>query len=91
MTAVTVAGTIHARCSSGGVTRGDMQAEFVSTTIAATGAQTVQVSGVDARLGWFYLDILDSSGTWQNGTVLIGMGDLTLASGQSLAGRLLRL
>lgn len=88
--AVTQAGTLHARCSSGGGTRGDLQAEWAAATIGSTGAQTVNITGVDARLGWFYLDILDSSGTWQNGTVLVGMGRVIGLAGQSLAARLIK-
>lgn len=81
--ALTVAGTLNFRCSSGGATRGDLQSETVGPTVASTGAQTVSFTGVDAGLRWFYLDVRDANG-WTNGTTLIGMGDLTLASGQSL-------
>lgn len=88
LSAVSATGSISARCSSGSASRGDLQAPWTAATIASTGAQTVNITGVDARLGWFYLDILDSSGNWQNGTTLVGMGRLIAVSGQSLAVRM---
>lgn len=81
-----LAGTINARCSSGGATRGDLQAEWQAATIANS-ATTANISGVDARLGWFYLDLKDTTGTWQNGTTLVGMGALFGFAGQSLMQR----
>jgi hypothetical protein len=83
LSAVTTAGTLYARLSSGGGTRGDVQASYALTPISATGAQTVNVP-VAARLGWFQLDLSGDGTTWQNGTVNIGMGDLTFFMGQSL-------
>ncbi|WP_404713207.1 hypothetical protein [Sphingomonas sp. MMS24-J13] len=89
LSAATAAGTIVARFSSGGATRGDYQAPWVAATIAATGAQTVNITGVDAGLRWGYLDILDSTGTWQNGTTLVGMGRITAFGGQSPVTRMI--
>lgn len=80
------AGTVNARCrASDGSTI--IQAEWAAATIAG-GATTANISGVDARLGWFFLDLKDSSGTWKNGTTLVGMGRLIGVSGQSLATRM---
>lgn len=81
--ALTQAGTLNFRVSSGGATRGDLQPETAGPTVASTGAQTVNFTGIDARLGWFYIDVRDASG-WQNGTTRIGMGDLHAGCGQSL-------
>lgn len=78
------AGTIHARCRSAadGVTI--VQPEWQATTIAG-GATSAGIAGVDARLGWFYLDLKGSDGAWKLGNVPIGMGRLIGLAGQSLA------
>ncbi|WP_031394160.1 LamG-like jellyroll fold domain-containing protein [Sphingomonas sp. STIS6.2] len=65
-----------------------LQANTALPAFTATGTQTLQVTGVDARLGWFYVDLSVDGTTWQNGTVLVGMGSLTAVSGQSLATRM---
>jgi hypothetical protein len=83
-----LAGTVAARISSGGGTRGDIQAQWTAATIGA-GATFVDVSGVNAGTWWGYVDLLDSTGTWQNGTVLVGMGALFGIAGQSLAQRMI--
>jgi hypothetical protein len=80
------AGTVNARIrSSDGSTI--LQAAWTAATIA-NGATSVSIPGIDARLGWFYVDLCGSNGTWQNGTVLVGMGALTAFSGQSLMERM---
>lgn len=81
------AGTINARCrDADGSTI--VQPEWVAATIT-NGATTTNIAGVDARLGWFYLDLKDSSGAWKNGTTLIGVGALFAVAGQSLMSRFL--
>jgi hypothetical protein len=47
----------------------------------------LQVTGVDARAQWFYVDLSADGATWQNGTVLVGMGRIIAMSGQSQAVR----
>lgn len=85
----TATGSVQARCRSVADGTTILQAPFAAPAITSTGAQTLTVTGVDARLGWFYLDLLDSSGEWKLGTVPVGMGRLTALSGQSLAVRML--
>ena len=47
------------------------------------------LSGIDARLGWFYVDVAPTAnGPWTLGTNRIGMGRVIAASGQSLAVRM---
>jgi hypothetical protein len=84
MSAVMTAGKVYARCSSGGGTRGDLQAAWLATTLGTTGAQTVNIPGVDARLGNFFLDLSGDGVTWQNGTTPLVMGRGIGFSGQSL-------
>jgi hypothetical protein len=86
---VTVAGTMHARIrAADGSTI--LQAAFSLGTVA-TGSQTLNVTGVDARLGWFFVDLSgDSGATWTNGTTLVGMGRLIGFAGQSLAARMVK-
>ena len=36
----------------------------------------IDISGVDARLGWFFVDLQGADGAWQLGTVKIGVGAL---------------
>ncbi|WP_137898362.1 sialate O-acetylesterase [Sphingomonas sp. 2SG] len=64
-----------------------LQASTALPAFTATGAQTLQVTGIDARAGWFYLDLSADGSTWKNGTVLVGMGRLVAMSGQSQAVR----
>ncbi len=77
------AGTINARCRSAadGVTI--LQSEWQAATVAG-GATTANIAGVDARAGWFFLDLKGADGAWKPGTVAIGMGRLVAMSGQSL-------
>lgn len=85
----TVAGTVYARCrASDGTTV--LQNWFLATTLGATGSQTAQIAGVDARLGWFFLDLCGDAGvaTIRSGTTLVGMGRVVAVSGQSLAVRM---
>ncbi|KQS01511.1 hypothetical protein ASG11_17815 [Sphingomonas sp. Leaf357] len=84
---VTQVGTPRFRIrSSDGTTI--LQAATALAPFTATGAQTLNVP-VDARLGWFYIDLSGDGTTWMNGTVQVGMGALLLLSGQSLACRML--
>jgi hypothetical protein len=66
-----------------------LQASTALPAFTTTGAQTLTVPGVDARLGWFYLDLSADGTTWQSGTTLVGMGANIIVSGQSLASRML--
>lgn len=75
------AGTVYARCRAADGTT-ILQAPWQLSNIT-NGQTTMNVSGVDARLGWFYLDILTAAG-WQNGTTLVGMGRIIGFGGQSL-------
>jgi hypothetical protein len=81
---VTTPGPVYARVR--GTDGTILQASTLITTTTTTGAQTVNVP-VDARLGWFYPDMSGDGATWQNGTVLVGMGRLIAMSGQSQAVR----
>lgn len=84
LTAATT-GTYHARLSSGGGTRGDILAEFAAGTILSGGAQTLLVP-LDVTRRWVQIDLVDSTGVWQNGSVLVGAGLNVLGPyGQSLA------
>ena len=65
-----------------------LQSTTVLPSLTATGSQTLNVIGVDARLGWFYVDLSNDSVTWQNGTTLVGMGRIIGITGQSQAARL---
>jgi hypothetical protein len=83
------AGSVQARCRSAADGTTILQAPWDAGMIATTGAQTLDVTGVDARLDWFYLDLLDSSGTWKQGSTPVGMGALIAMGGQSLMSRFL--
>jgi hypothetical protein len=79
------AGTVGARIrSDDGSTI--LQPEWIATSIA-NGAAFADVTGVDARLGWFYIDLRGSDGNWQLGTIKVGMGALFGFAGQSLSVR----
>jgi len=82
---VSAAGSVYARARASDGTV--LQASWLGATTTATGPQTVNIANVDARLGWFYLDLSADGTTWQNGTVLVGMGRITVISGQSQAVR----
>lgn len=60
------------------------QAQWTAGTVASTASQTFSVAGVNARLGWFYLDLSQDGVTWALGTTPIGMGVLVVSAGQSL-------
>jgi hypothetical protein len=77
------AGTINARCRSVADGTTILQSEWVAATVA-NAATTATITGVDARLGWFYLDLRGSDGAWKLGTTAIGMGRLIGMAGQSL-------
>lgn len=81
------AGTVGARIRSAADGTTILQAEWSAGTIS-NGATYIDVSGIDARLGWFYVDLKGVSGSWQNGTVKVGMGALYGFAGQSLMARL---
>jgi len=85
---VTNGGTINARFSSGGATRGDLIPAWAAATIGSTGSQTVNIRADCLGWHWGYLDIGISDGaggtTWLNGTTLIALGRLAYANGQSL-------
>jgi hypothetical protein len=80
------AGTIAARIRSEDGTS-ILQPEWSAGTIA-DGATFIDLAGVDARLGWFYVDLKGADGSWQLGTVKVGMGALFAFSGQSLMSRM---
>lgn len=61
-----------------------LQASWQVSASVSAGSQTLNVTGVDAREGWFYIDLSTDNTTWANGTVQIGMGRLIGMSGQSL-------
>jgi hypothetical protein len=84
---VTTVGQVHARTRSvaDGVTI--VQGAWLPGVVSSTGSQTFNVSGVNAGLGWFYLDLSQDGVTWQLGTTPVGMGELVALSGQSQAVR----
>jgi len=81
---VTGAGAIYARCRSAADGTTILQAPWLVSANVATDVTELDVAGVDARLGWFYLDLSPDGSTWQNGTVPVGMGRLVAFAGQSL-------
>lgn len=83
---VTATGPVFARCraADGAI----LQPAWEAGGTSATGESLVEIEGVDARLGWFYLDLRGPGTQWALGTSLIGMGALTAVSGQSLAVRM---
>ena len=81
------AGTVGARIRSAADGTTILQAEWSAGTIS-NGATHIDVSGIDARLGWFYVDLKGTSGSWQLGTVKVGMGALYGFAGQSLMARM---
>ncbi|MCW2361607.1 MULTISPECIES: fibronectin type III domain-containing protein [Sphingobium] len=82
------AGTIGARIRSAADGTTILQAEWTAGTIA-NGASYIDVSGIDARLGWFFVDLKGADGSWQLGSVQVGMGRLVGGAGQSLMARML--
>lgn len=83
---VTEAGPVFARCraADGSI----VQSAWEAGETTGTGAQAVDIEGVDARLGWFHLDLRGPGTQWVLGTSLVGMGQLTAVAGQSLAVRM---
>ncbi|MBN8832092.1 MAG: hypothetical protein J0G94_16065 [Sphingomonadales bacterium] len=80
------AGTVGARIrSEDGTTI--LQPEWRAGTVT-NGATFIDVAGIDARLGWFYVDLKGEDGNWQLGTVKVGMGALFAFAGQSLMTRM---
>ena len=79
------AGTIYARCRSAADGTTILQSPWLAVASAAVANGVVAIPGVDARLGWFYLDLSGDGVTWTNGTVPVGMGRLIALTGQSLA------
>lgn len=62
-----------------------------SVNVSSIGPQTVKLTGIAARLGWFYVDLTGDGTTYQNGTTLVGMGRVVAFTGQSQVVRLLGL
>lgn len=86
ISSATAAGTIGARIrSEDGETI--LQSPWSAGEIAAS-ASFIDVNGIDARLGWFFIDLQGADGAWQLGTVKIGMGALYGFAGQSLMTRM---
>lgn len=82
---VTTAGNIFARIRSQADDSILQPATYLGQVQAGT--QTLNVP-VDARLGWFFVDLAPTAnGPWANGTTRVGMGGLTLGTGQSQMSR----
>jgi len=84
---VTTPGSVYARCRSASDGTTILQASRLVGSTTATGSQTFNVTGVDARLGRFYVDLSGDGSTWTDGTVPVAMGRIILVAGQSLAVR----
>ena len=84
---VTRGGPLYARCRSAGDGTTIVQAAWLAMTVSA-GSGVRTIAGVDARLGWFFLDLSGDGATWSLGTTPIGMGALVAMGGQSLMTRL---
>ncbi|HEX8415613.1 MAG TPA: hypothetical protein VF637_17290 [Sphingomicrobium sp.] len=89
---VTATTPIYARCRSAADGSTIVQAPYLALASASAGSLPVMIPGIDARLGWFYVDLAPSaSGPWQLGTTPIGMGALTMmGSNQSLGLRMIK-
>ena len=72
---VTRGGPLYARCRSAADGTTIVQAPWIAMVLV-TGAGGRTIAGVDARLGWFYLDLSGDGTTWSLGTTPIGMGAL---------------
>ncbi|WP_162244353.1 LamG domain-containing protein [Sphingomonas sp. Leaf339] len=82
---VTTAGPIYARTRSIDGNDTILQAAWLAVTNAPVANDSVDIPGVEARTGKFYLDTAASaSGPWKLGTVPVGMGRVILMTGQSL-------
>lgn len=86
ISSATVAGIIGARI------RGEdgetiLQGPWIAGEIEAA-ASFIDIPGIDARIGWFFIDLQGADGVWQLGTVKTGMGALYGFAGQSLMMRI---
>jgi hypothetical protein len=81
------AGTVSARIRSA-EDDAILQGPWIATKIEDD-ATEVEIADVDARLGWFHVDLKGADGDWQLGTVAVSMGALTVFAGQSLMVRML--
>lgn len=86
---VSTSGALYARIRSDDGTT-ILQPAYLLNSSVATGAQTINVTGIDARVGWFYVDLSGDKTTWTNGTTPVGMGVLGVIAGQSLSVRIFR-
>ena len=87
---VTKAGAIFARLrnASGGAI---IQDRFLAVANAPIANGPVTLTGIGARLGWFYVDIQNPDGSWTQGTTAVGMGGNTMmGSAQSLGLRMFK-
>lgn len=87
---VTEGGALYARCRSAADGSTIVQAPWLAIASVPAGKRTHVVAGVNARRGWFFLDLSGDGSNWVAGTTPVGMGVLGLLAGQSLASRLLR-
>lgn len=82
---VTTAGAIYARLRDAEDGTTILQDRFLALASAPVANGPVVLSGIGARLAWFYIDIQNSDGSWAQGTTKVGMGDWTMmGSAQSL-------
>jgi hypothetical protein len=82
-------GTVNARIRDAADGTTILQPEWQAGTISSGAATSVNITGVNARLAWFYVDIKALDGSWQLGTTPVGMGALFGFAGQSLIYRFL--
>ncbi|GGB21610.1 hypothetical protein GCM10011380_09000 [Sphingomonas metalli] len=81
---VTASGGIYARTRAADGTT-VLQSAWLAVNNAPVANGPVDISGVEARNQYFFLDLAPSAtGPWTNGTVLVAMGRLIYLSGQSL-------
>lgn len=87
---VSAATPIFARCRSAADGTTIVQAAYQAIASAPVGSTPLTIPGVDARLGWFFIDLAPSAtGPWQLGTIPIGMGAITfMGIAQSLGVRM---
>lgn len=87
---VTQAGAIFARLRDK-TTDNIVQDRFLAVANAPVANGPVVLTGIGARLGWFYVDIQNPDGSWVQGTTAVGMGALTMmGSAQSLGLRMFK-
>ncbi len=79
-----LAGTVNIRVLADDLTT---VLQTLSDVTLTNGQTSLLVAGVDARLGWFHIELRDSSGAWQRTSYKCGMGALFGFAGQSLAVR----